>query len=115
MHSLIIFKKILKKCNTSSLKTFKNYSSTNPQKIFNKQQLIHNKDFASKHRDNKAFRLLYDINLINLLNSLQAVNKKFDKIVFIGPNPEIVLQNLPSGKIVFLFIFSFGCSNIYIL
>jgi hypothetical protein len=63
--------------------------------VINKDVYKRNKDFASKFKGNLYQKLLYDRNLINMMHSLFLVKKNFDKIVFIGQNPEVILTNIP--------------------
>jgi hypothetical protein len=57
-----------------------------------------NKDFAAGYRDSKYQHILYDKNLLNITHTLYLVRKSFEKIIFIGPNPDILLTSLPWSK-----------------
>lgn len=66
--------------------------------LFNEDLYLANKDFASKFKDNSYNKALYDINLLNTLNSLFLVKKDIENIVFVGPNPYLLLEKLPPSK-----------------
>lgn len=75
-------------------KTFlKKFCSSNL--MIDKQTYKQNKDFASKYRDSDAFHYLYNTNLLNIINSMFLITKKFDNIVFLGNNPDLFIQKLP--------------------
>jgi hypothetical protein len=63
--------------------------------IVSKQVYQDNKNFAARFRDSKSHNLLYDRNLMNITQLLYLVKKPFEKIIFIGPNPDIFLTSLP--------------------
>jgi hypothetical protein len=52
---------------------------------------------ASNFRESIYQKFLFDLNLKNLLNSMFLITKKFETVVFVGPNPEIFLINRPSS------------------
>ena len=66
--------------------------------ILNKSLYQSNKNFAIQFRDSLGFKELYDINLLNLINSMFLINKPFTKVVFVGPNPQLFLEKLPPGN-----------------
>ncbi len=63
--------------------------------MMNKTLLKNNKDFSSKFRDSEEFHYLYNTNLLNIVNSMFLINKKFDNLVFMGNNPDIFIKKLP--------------------
>ena len=66
--------------------------------IVNKEVYRANKDYASKFKGNIYQKLLYDRSLLNMMHSLYLIRRNFEKIVFIGQNPEILLSNIPSSR-----------------
>ena len=65
--------------------------------FFDVKAIQNYKDISSHYRGSVYHQLLYDLNLKNLLNSMFLITKKFDTLLFIGPNPEIFLQNKPAS------------------
>jgi hypothetical protein len=65
--------------------------------IVNKEIYKANKDLAAKFKGNVYQKKLYDRNLINMMHSLFLIRRNFEKIVFIGQNPEIFFTNIPSS------------------
>jgi hypothetical protein len=65
--------------------------------IFDQKAVQNYKDNAAFYRDTIYHKFLYDLNLKNLLNSMFLITKKFETVVFIGPNPESFLINKPSS------------------
>jgi hypothetical protein len=76
-----------------------NSTSSNITNMLNKNLFKNNKDFASQFKDSQEFHYLYNTNLLNILYSMFIVKRSFDTIVFMGNNPELILQNLPKSKI----------------
>jgi hypothetical protein len=77
--------------------TWKNlYTKTLNTKLYKE-----NKNLAAKWKDQSSNyqKVLYDNNLLSLQHSMHLVKKSFEKILFIGNNPEIFIQNSPSSKI----------------
>jgi hypothetical protein len=66
--------------------------------IVNREVYKVNKDFAAKLKGNIYQKMIYDRNLLNIMHSLYLIRRNFEKIVFIGQNPEILLANIPSSK-----------------
>jgi hypothetical protein len=65
--------------------------------FIDKHTFIQNKNFASNFRDTPAFNSIYNTNLMNLLNSLFIFKKNFETVVFMGSNPDILLEKLPKS------------------
>jgi hypothetical protein len=72
------------------------------KRVFDNEVYKYNKDFSSKFREDPEYQFLYDNNLINLLNLMFIIKKTFEKIVFIGPNPDTFLRKIPSSIIIIL-------------
>jgi NADH dehydrogenase [ubiquinone] 1 alpha subcomplex assembly factor 5 len=70
-------------------------SSSSSNLMIDKLLYKQNKDFASKFRDSDAFHYLYNTNLLNIINSMFLITKKFDNIVFMGNNPDLFIKKLP--------------------
>lgn len=70
----------------------KKYIST-----LNKHVYKNNKEFAAKFRDTAYHHNIYDRNLFNLMHTMFLIKSNFDRIVFIGPNPDTFLKKLPSS------------------
>jgi hypothetical protein len=66
--------------------------------IVNREIYRENKDFASRFRDSRFQTVLYNNHLMNLTHTLYLVKKSFEKVIFIGPNPDILLTSLPWSK-----------------
>lgn len=70
--------------------------------ILNKNLYKYNKDISARLRNDNNYNFyhhfLYDINLMNLMNTMFLVKRDFEKIVFIGPNPDMFLKKLPPSK-----------------
>jgi hypothetical protein len=65
--------------------------------IVNKDVYKASKDYAAKFKGNVYQKMIYDRNLMNMMHSLYLIKRNFEKIVFIGQNPEILLTNIPSS------------------
>ena len=92
-------KSILNKSKESNNNNFQQLNKFYFSTIYNKNVYISNKNFAAKFRDTQEFHYLYNINLINLLNSMFVLRRNFDTIVFLGMNPEIFLEKIPQSII----------------
>lgn len=81
--------------------------------ILNKSLYQTNKIFANQFRDSMGFKEMYDINLLNLINSMFLITKPFTKLAFVGPNPQLFLEKIPPG--LFSLFLSDPNRNFYIL
>ncbi len=77
----------------------RNFSSSN---IIDSNVVKRNKDYASKFRDSQEFRSLHDMNLLNIINSSYLIKKEISNIVFMGSNPDLLLQKLPNSNILLI-------------
>ncbi len=69
-------------------------------KILNTSGYIHQKNITAKlFKDNIYSSILYDYNLVTLINSMFLITKNFDTIVFVGPNPHTFLMNKPPSTL----------------
>jgi hypothetical protein len=87
----------MKKIYCKVIKTFTN-------NIVNKETYKFNKNFASKFRESIQFKNLYDLNLLNLINSIFLIKKELDTIVFMGNNPDLFLEKLPKSNLINLYL-----------
>jgi hypothetical protein len=88
-----MFKNVNKAISQMLIKGQKQFSSL----IFDQKAVQNYKDNASFYRDTVYQKFLYDLNLKNLLNSMFLITKKFETVVFVGPNPESFLLHKPSS------------------
>ena len=86
-----MFKNVLKLISSKSIR--RQFSSL----LYDLKAVQNYRDNSSYYKDTVYQNLLYDLNLKNLLNSMFLITKKFDTVVFIGPNPESFLINKPSS------------------
>lgn len=83
-----MFKNFLK-----SIYSKKQFSSL----VYDLKAIENYRDSSSFYKDTVYQKLVYDLNLKNLLNSMFLITKQFDTLVFLGPNPESFLINKPSS------------------
>ena len=67
-------------------------------KFFDRIKLQSNKEHASVFRQQPYQKYVFDASVINLCEQIQCVRKQFTKAAFIGYNPEIFIDKLPTSR-----------------
>ena len=65
--------------------------------VFNRSMKQQQRIRASVNKESLPFKACYDLPLITMAKRLQGIKKDFKNVAFMGPNPYLFLQHLPSG------------------
>ena len=88
---------MLKNVNKTISLVLQNRKTNFSSLIYDLKAVQNYKDNASIYRNTIYQKFLYDLNLKNLLNSMFLITKKFETVVYVGPNPECFLLQKPSS------------------
>ncbi len=62
--------------------------------IFDREQLLRNRQFASSYKSSNSARAFFDLPLISMVHKLTATKRDFKNLAFVGPNPASFVRRL---------------------